>query len=217
MTACTLATIVMAGPLAACLLPLGAGATILARRHARARLHRRRRRQLPELLGALAGYLRAGADLPRAIALARGDAGDALAEPYAGACRVLELGERPAAALAQLGRTTSLEPLVSLAAAVPATEQAGGCLAPLVEGLESMVRHELVAEQKLGTATAQGRLQAAFIAVLPPLVLAALAALAPDMVRPLFAEPGGRRILCVAVALELVGAAWIHRILALRT
>jgi tight adherence protein B len=60
--------------------------------------------------------------------------------------------------------------------------------------------------------TAQGRLSGYILALLPPVVGAAIFALNPDYILTLFRDPAGKVMLVTACLLQVLGYLWIRRI-----
>jgi tight adherence protein B len=67
-------------------------------------------------------------------------------------------------------------------------------------------------QEKIRTLTAEGRMQAAVLLLMPPLLMAVITLLNPDYVAKLWERP---ELLGGMLVSELIGVAWIRQILRL--
>jgi tight adherence protein B len=92
-------------------------------------------------------------------------------------------------------------------------QQTGGDLVTVLERLSRTVRDRLAFLGRMRAATAASRATAILMIVLPPGVLAFFILRKPNYLHELLSSPWGRNATILAVALELVGAIWVMRIL----
>lgn len=181
-----------------------------------ARLRQRLAEQMPGLLEALAGGLRAGLSLPQALATAAED----LPEPTAGQLRRLlqgwSLGEAPEELMQAEARALEPHALAAdwrlLATAVGLQRSGGGDLAAGLDQLAETLRERQRLQAQVDALTAQGRLSAWVVGLLPLVLLLALQVLDPELVAPLFNTPRGWALLGFAAALEAAGVLLLRRI-----
>ena len=174
--------------------------------------------QLPLLLEALSAALRAGQSLPQAL-----ESGvDELPSPASGQLRLvlqrLRLGEAPETVLAAMadGFSGSLQAdwrLLSTGVAIQ--RGSGGDLAGLLDSLTETLRERQRLLAQVQALTAQGRLSAWVVGLLPPALLLALQALDPSLTAPLFGTPKGWALLAAGLVLEGLGVLVLRRIVAL--
>lgn len=168
--------------------------------------------QFPDYLLALAGALRAGSSL--AVALQR-------ITPLAHAPLVQELGlllkeQRMGLsldeALARLSVRMPCESTSLFKSAIAVAGQSGGELADLFHIMARTISQRLYIEGRIRALTAQGRMQAWLMALLPVLVATALYFIDYDLIAPLWQESSGQLVLLLMLLLEMLGLWLIYRI-----
>ncbi|MDI3280713.1 MAG: type II secretion system F family protein, partial [Bacillota bacterium] len=169
------------------------------------------RRQLPDLLHFLAGAVKAGLSLPQALEFA----GREFPPPASREARQLALqlqaGWTVEAAMAHLRKRWPGEEVDLLAAAVTVQSKTGGNLARLLVNIAEAIRERQRIEGLLRTLTAQGRLTAAVVSLLPLGLGLAEWYLAPQFIQPLWASFQGRCLLGVGALLFLSGVGWMWK------
>jgi tight adherence protein B len=91
-------------------------------------------------------------------------------------------------------------------------KETGGNLAEILDGLSRVIRERFKILGEVRIRTAQGRLTAAILIALPPLMLVLLRALNPDYMRVLFEDPWGPYMLGIAALLQVLGSAMLWKI-----
>ncbi len=173
------------------------------------------RQQLPDVLMLLSGSLRAGNGLSQALA-------GAAAELPAPARNELELmlreqrmGATLAESLVSLQRRLRLEETALFASALRIGTEAGGNVADALESLADATRRKLAIEGKVLALTAQGRLQAAVMGLLPSALAVLLWVFDPEAMHPLVADWRGW-VVCLAVGFaQIAGYLMIRRLVAI--
>ncbi len=180
-------------------------------------LQERRRRafsgQLPEMLESLVSSLRSGFSLEQGLALAARQASAPMGQELGLTVRQAELGTTVEEALSGLALRMPGEDLALFVQAVTMSRETGGSLAEVLSELASASRKRRELEGRIRSLTAQGRLQAVVLALLPVVLGFAMYALQPDMMRRFLSSPKGWALMMLAVVLEVVGTFWIRRIL----
>ena len=168
---------------------------------------------LPDVLDRVACGLRAGAAPVAAVAEAgRGrDVTEGLARDLDRVVRQAgEVGLGPA--LATWAQERPLPAVAATAAALGVTVSAGGPGAAALEGLAAGLRDRNDAAAEVAALSAQARLSALVVGA-APLASLALSLLADRRVAPTLVTTGpGRLCLGAGLALETLGALWMHRI-----
>ena len=164
--------------------------------------------QLPQLLESLSAAMRAGQSLPQALESARADMPEPSAGWLAGVQSGVRLGQAPELVLQQAAEALQ-GPLAAdwrlLATGVAIQRDSGGDLAGLLDQLAETLRERQLSLAQARALTAQGRLSAWVVGLLPVALLLALELIDPDMVAPLFTTPQGWGMLAAAVVLEAMG------------
>ena len=181
------------------------------------RLARRRRlrfaEQLPDALLLVAGAIRAGASLPLALRQMSRELPPPGGQEFDLMLREQRLGVTLDDALGSLERRMGGDDLRLFTAAARIAGESGGNLAETLERLADTIRRKLTVEGKIRALTAQGRLQGWIMTLLPVAVAAALFAIEPQDMAPLFATWQGWLVCGVIAVLELAGLLFIRRIM----
>ena len=168
--------------------------------------------QLPDALLTLASGLRAGAGVSSALRHLVTEAPAPLAQEFALMLREQRLGVGLDTALASLAQRVPTEATALTVSALRIATETGGNLAEALERISALVRHRLHMQARIGSLTAQGRLQAWVIGALPPLLAVVLDRLEPEAMAALWGTPAGWMTLAVIVSLEVLGLWWVRRI-----
>jgi tight adherence protein B len=96
--------------------------------------------------------------------------------------------------------------------AVLIQKETGGNLAEILDNLAHVVRERFRILGEVRIKTAQGRMTAAILIALPPIMGLVLRVLNPNYMRPLFHDPMGPYIIGLAVFLQLVGSFMLWKI-----
>ena len=182
-------------------------------------LRRRRQRQLEEqLVGGiqtLASGVRAGLNLVQAMKMIARDAPAPLSQEIAHLLREYEYGVPLEEAMDNAGQRIELDDYRLLLAALRTHRQRGGDLGQTLDRIAQSIREIQRLENRVRTLTAQGRATARWLGAMPGAVMAILYVIDSTGVVRLFAEPAGKAILTLVVALNLVGFLWIRKIMAI--
>lgn len=179
---------------------------------ARGRAARRRSRQLPLVLDAVAARLRGGASLRAAIA----DAADSVPGPLAD-----ELRPVTARAAAGVPLADALSAWVDAAhdppsrlagAALVVAAELGGPGASAIDAAAASLRDRAAADDEAAALSVQARLSALLLTAAPVVFAFLLTSLDPTSARFLLATPAGWLCIAAGLALDALGAAWMGRI-----
>lgn len=176
-----------------------------------------RRRQaisesLPDALAQIAGGMRAGSSLTLAIQAFVDEDDGPLGQEFTLLLREQRMGERLEEALDNLAERVQSEEMDLVVSAAIIANDLGGNLAQILQSLSETLRRKLEMENKIKALTAQGRLQARVVALLPVLVLVALSIFEPQATLPIFSTLLGWCFLTLISLMVLVGSFFIHRI-----
>jgi tight adherence protein B len=179
-------------------------------------LQRRRRneleRQMPEALIMLAGGLRAGASLAGALRELAKEMPAPLGAEFTLALREQRLGVPLDTALDHLAQRLDQDCSSLAVAAMRIAHESGGGLAEALERVAATLRAQFALQAKIKALTAQGRLQAVIVGLLPLALFAALHRMEPDEMGLLFTTRVGWATLCAIVVLEFSGLLLLRRI-----
>jgi tight adherence protein B len=91
--------------------------------------------------------------------------------------------------------------------------QMGGNVVNVLERLSQVIRERLNSRRQLRATTAAGRMSAGFVSLVTPCVFLYFVFFRPEYVSEMFQSTLGQTMLMVAVILEIVGLAWMARLL----
>jgi tight adherence protein B len=158
----------------------------------------------------VAAGVRAGSSLTRAVTDA--DAATAMAHrPFPGTAHALARGKNLAEALEPVGDGPST-PIGLLAPVIVAAAELGGAAAEPLERVAGTLLARATEREDRRAASAQARLSARVLTIMPFGVLALLA-LAEPSIRHVLVAPAGITCLAAGSALNLLGWWWAHRLI----
>jgi tight adherence protein B len=181
-------------------------------------LWRRKRRlkafavQLPDALDMLARALRAGQSLGAGIGMVASEVAPPLGKEFGRVFEEQNLGipwEESLDALTE--RIPNLD-LKFFATAVILQRQTGGDMAEILDKIAGLIRERFKIWGQVQALTGEGRLSGVVLMGLPVVLFVAVYRLNPEYVMVLFTDPMGKKMLAVAVFLQILGALTIRKI-----
>lgn len=170
------------------------------------------RNQIPDVLMLMSGSLRSGSGLSVSIARAAEASPVPVRQHLEWLLSDLRLGTTLTDALRSFERRINAEEAMLLATALRVGADTGGPLARTLESLADAIRRRLAIESRIRALTAQGRLQAWIMAVLPFGVFALLAAVDPPSFNELAFTRGGQIVLGLVCIAQIIGFRLVQRI-----
>jgi tight adherence protein B len=173
-------------------------------------------RQLPDAIDLMARALRAGHAFPTALKMV----GDEMAEPIGADFRILfdevNYGVSLQDALFNLVARVPSPDLQYFVVAVLIQRETGGNLAELLDNISSIVRARLKLLGHIRTLSAEGRLSAWILGLLPFCTAALINIVNPGFMKVLFEDPIGPNLIAGALALMAFGVFWMRKIIRIR-
>lgn len=173
-------------------------------------------RQLPDALLLLCNSLKAGLALPQAVDLASSLLAPPLSEEFGRVVAQQRMGKDFDSAFLSLSDSIPTEDLILLTQSVEVLRRTGGNLVETFSSINNTITERRRVEDKIRSLTSQGVAQAATLLLLPWLLAALLALMAPDFISPLYSTRLGICLITVAVLMEVVGAVWLRKIVMIR-
>ena len=171
--------------------------------------------QLPDALLMLSGGLRAGIGLNAATQQLVAESQPPLAQEFSLMLREQRLGVTLEQSLTNLGRRIPTDTTTLVVSAMRIAAETGGGLAEALERTSHTVRSRLQMEGKIGALTAQGKLQAWVVGMLPLALMAVLNKMEPESMSYLWHSRVGWATLAVIAFLEIMGVVLIRKIVAI--
>jgi tight adherence protein C len=176
---------------------------------------RERRLALPGLVDAIAAALGSGLSVQLALAEVAPTLPRGLSRPTERAAAAMALGAPVDEALGAYDGVVAAEDLAPFAIVLGAFARSGGRIGRSLGRVAALLRGRIALEDERNALTAQGRASAFVLVALAPLGGAFFAVMTPEYLAVMFDR--GRVLLVAAIALEVVGALWLWRILRLTT
>lgn len=169
--------------------------------------------QLVDALSLISNALRSGYSFLQALDVAARE----LPEPIAGeleqVLRETRVNISVDAALANMVERTGSQDLDMAVTAIAIQRQVGGNLGEVLANISETIRERLRVRGEIRALTAQGRISAWIVGLLPVVLTVVIYLLNREYISVLFVHPVGRFALILAVLMELIGVALIRRII----
>ena len=165
--------------------------------------------QLPDAFDLMARVIRAGHSVPEALQAVVDEFEPPLATEFAYSQEQQNLGLLPEVTFREMAQRTDVLEIKIFVMAMLIQRQTGGNLTELLERLAGLVRDRIRIRGHIRALTAEGRLQAIILLLLPPVMFLIMYALYPDYAGELLVHTWLLAAMGCSMAL---GAAWIHRI-----
>jgi tight adherence protein B len=176
--------------------------------------HRRRAafaEQLPEVLGLLAGSLRAGYGLMQAIDVVVAEVLPPASTAFARVQTETRLGLSVEEALSALAERLDSDDARWVVAAINIQREVGGNLAEVLDTVAETIREREALRRAVHALTAESRLSAVVLVLLPFVVAGAMLVIDPPYMMLLFTDPLGRVMCGVGLLLLIVGVVWVRK------
>lgn len=171
--------------------------------------------QLPDTLNLIAGALKAGYSFLQAVDMTVQETAPPISTEFKRVLTEARLGlsvEQALDHMAERAQSTNFNWTVM---AVKIQREVGGNLAEVLEILADTVRQRDRVYRQIKVLTAEGRLSAVILFLLPICLGAVLFVVNPQYISALFTTSSGLMLLAAAVVLMLMGGVWLRKIVAI--
>lgn len=172
--------------------------------------------QLPEALDLIGRALRAGHALQNGLKMV----GDEMAEPISGEFRItsdeVNFGVAMQDALINLTARVPSTDLRYFVIAVLIQRETGGNLTELLDNISTIIRGRLKLLGTVRVLSAEGRMSAWILSLLPFVLAGVINLLNPDFLVPLWSDPMGLNMMGAAGVMMVLGIFWMWRIIKIR-
>ncbi len=184
----------------------------LSRRLAAARREKRLAAQLPPFLDRLASTIAAGQGIESAMEKTTLETEEPLRGELSHLVQELRVGKPLPEAMDAWAERVATADARLVATAIRIAQDSGGRLSDALERIAATVRERRKLAETLASLTAQGKMQAAVIGAMPPLLAAFLWLWEPETFGRFYATAPGKATLAACAIFELVGVLWIWKI-----
>ena len=172
--------------------------------------------QLPEAADFIARALRAGHSFTNVLQIV----GNELAEPLSGEFRIvreeINYGAPMGEALHNMAARIPLTDLRYVIIAVLIQRETGGNLAEILTNISHIIRARLKLLAQVRVLSAEGRMSAWILGLLPFAVGAMMILLNPEYISTLWTDPFGIKLLYCAAVMIVVGVIWMRKTIRIR-
>lgn len=169
-------------------------------------------RGLPDTLLALANALRSGLSLNQALSSLATDFPPPLGDLFRETLQAVGLGSSIDASFETFAERTGIEEFRVLATAMAIQRQSGGNLSDILESVSTVIGEKLKLREKVKALTAEPRLSAVVLSVLPVGVGLMIFFINPSFITPLITTLAGHLMLGFAIFWEAIGVFFIRSV-----
>jgi tight adherence protein B len=168
--------------------------------------------QLPEALLIMIRSLRAGHPLSGAMHMVAEDMPDPIGQEFGVMFAEINYGGEAKDALLGLLERMPTVPVMAFVSSILIQQETGGNLAELLDKLAAVIRSRFRFQRHVRTLTAQGRLAAWILSLLPFVLAGVLAVTSPEYLPMLTKDPTGRQLIVAFFVMMICGVFWISRV-----
>lgn len=175
--------------------------------------HNRLSKQIGDMILLISNYLRAGHSFIRSMELVSRELPSPLADEIKTFAKDMSLGASLSTALNDLEKRAQDEDLGLVVTAIQIHHQIGGNLSEILDSINFTIRERIRLKGEIQTLTAQGRMTALVIGLMPVAVALIISFLHPEFMKLLVTDPIGQFMLLLAVVMEVIGIIIIRKII----
>ena len=172
--------------------------------------------QLPEAADLISRSLRAGHAFPATLQMLADEMPDPIAAEFRIVSDEVNFGLAMSDALQRLAARVPLADLQYLVVAVLIQREAGGNLSELMSKVSLLVRQRLKLLGDVRVLSAEGRMSAWILCLLPVFVALVFSLISPEYLKRFFDDPAGPMMLAIAVVMMFFGVLWMRFIVRIR-
>lgn len=172
------------------------------------------REGVPDALRSMGVCFQSGLSLLQTFQQVASEMRGPLGSLFASAAHRMETGESAERALAVLRSGSTVAELSFVAVALDVQHQAGGSMRQVLDAARDTVENEIGLRRALRVQTAQAKLSARVVSVLPFVLIAVFSLVSEGFLAPFFESPLGLALLATALGMQAAGIAAVRRMLA---
>ena len=173
------------------------------------------RESVPEVLRSIGACLQTGYTLMQTFDQVSREVDGPLKTAFSQAARLLEAGRPVPEALSKLREAAAIPELTFVAVALQVQHEAGGSMRKVLDAARDAVEGEIELKRSLRVQTAQAKLSARIVSVMPIVLIALFSVISEGFLEPFFSSAAGVALLLVAVAMQVAGVVAVRRMLSL--
>ncbi len=169
--------------------------------------------QMPEAIDILRRALKAGHPFSGALKLVADDMDDPVAKEFEMTFADINYGNDVRRAMLGLLQRVPSVTVMAFVTAVMVQKETGGNLAEILDQIAKVIRARFKFHRKVRTLSAEGRMSAWILTMVPLVLFAMIWFIAPDYLPTLVEDPDGRKVLGYAAVGVVIGITWLKRII----
>jgi tight adherence protein B len=186
---------------------------IVGKRHKRMR---KIEQQLPDVLDLISRALKAGHALPSGLQMAGDETPDPIGREFRIVHDEVNYGVAVPTALMNLATRVPSTDMRYFVIAVLIQRETGGNLTELLGGISALIRERLKLLGKVRVLSAEGRMSAWILGLLPFVVGGVINLINPQFMSVLWTDPMGLKMIYAALVMMSLGALWMRKIIQIR-
>ena len=171
------------------------------------------RERIPDALRSMSVCSFAGLSLLQTFQQVSKEVDEPLSSLFITAVHDLETGRKVSEALDTLKNSADVSELAFVAVALDVQHRTGGSLQTVLEAARDSVESELNLKRALRVQTAQAKLSARIVSVMPFILVALFSLISPGFLTPFFSSVGGFILLGLAAFMQVAGIFLVRRLL----
>lgn len=173
-------------------------------------------RQLPDALDMMSRGLKVGHPLSASLASVANEMPDPIGTEFGIVVDQVAFGDELTVAFNEFADRLNQEDIHYLATAIAIQNGTGGDLARILSVLSRVIRDRLTMRRKVQAVSAEGRLSAAILSVVPVIIFVGLNVMSPSYYGDIADEPLAKPLVFCVVALVLLNAFVLRRLVSFR-
>ena len=172
--------------------------------------------QLPDAVDMIARALRAGHSFASALGMVGQEIKEPMGPEFRTAFEEINYGVPLDEALTNLAKRVPVNDLRYFVIAVLIQRESGGNLAEILDTIGNLVRERLKLYDKIRVLSAEGRLSAWILGLLPFCTAGMILIVNPDFMKVLWTDPMGLKMIGLALFNMVMGLIWMRKIIRIR-
>ena len=169
--------------------------------------------QLPDAIDMVKRALRAGHPFSGAIKLVADEMDAPVAEEFSTTFADINYGNDTRRAMLGLLQRVPSVTVMALVTSVLVQRETGGNLAEILEQISAVIRGRFRLQRKVKTLSAEGRMSAWILALVPLVLFAVIWVTTPDYLPMLLEEEAGKKMVIYGAISSVIGIFWIKKII----
>jgi tight adherence protein B len=192
---------------------LGCALPYLKIAYGRAQRLARFEEQMPEALDVMRRAMKAGHPFGQALKLVAEDMDAPISREFDLVFSEINYGSDVRRAMLGLLERVPSVSVMAFVTAVLVQKETGGNLTETLERITTVIRGRFKLARRVRTLSAEGRLSAWILALVPVVLFVVISITTPDYLPVLFENPTGKTLMTIAAGMAVVGILWIRRVI----